>query len=48
MKITGEEQSGWVTFERIDYPHLVQGFSDQTKVAEAHFLLLVVALCSPF
>ena len=36
-----------VSFERIDHTQLIQGFSDQTKVADAHFLVLVVEL-TPF
>ena len=31
----------------MDYAQLTQGFSDQTKVANAHFLVLVVEL-TPF
>ena len=34
-------------FERMDRAQLIQGFSDQTKVADAHFLVLVVEL-TPF
>ena len=34
-------------FERMDDVQLIQGFSDQTKVADAHFLVLVVDL-TPF
>ena len=51
MKITGEEQSGWVTFERIDYPHLIQGFSDQLRWPRPIFffwLLHYVHLSRPF
>ena len=34
-----------VPFERMDHEQLIQGFSDQqTKVADAHFLVLVVEL----
>ena len=29
-------------FERMDQAQLIQGFSDQTKVAHAHFLVSVV------
>ena len=36
-----------VPFERMDHAQLIQGFSDQTKVAYAHFLVLVVEL-TPF
>ena len=28
----------------MDHAQLIQGFSDQTKVADAHFLVLVVEL----
>ena len=28
----------------MDHTQLIQGFSDQTKVADAHFLVLVVEL----
>ena len=31
----------------MDHTQLIQGFSDQTKVADAHFLVLVVEL-TPF
>ena len=34
---------GGVPFERMDHAHLIQGFSDQTKVADAHFFVSVVA-----
>ena len=34
-------------FERMDHAQLIQEFSDQTKVADAHFLVLVVEL-TPF
>ena len=27
-------------FERMDHAQLIQGFSDQTEVADAHFLVL--------
>ena len=47
MKITGEERSGLLLFERMDWPQLFQGFSDQTNVADAPFLLSVVVL-APF
>ena len=40
MKITGEGGGGWVVpFERMDEEQLIQGFSNQTKVADAHFLV---------
>ena len=38
---------GGVPFERMDHAQLFQGFSDQTKVADAHFLVSVVEL-TPF
>ena len=34
-------------FERMDHTQLIQGFSDQTKVADVHFLVSVVEL-TPF
>ena len=43
MKIS-ERGGGGVPFERMDHAQLIQGFSDQTKVADAHFLVLVVEL----
>ena len=47
MKIREREGVGVVLFERMDYAQLIQGFSDQTKLADAHFLVLVVEL-TPF
>ena len=41
------EGGGGVPFERMDHAQLIQGFSDQIKVADAHFLVLVVEL-TPF
>ena len=38
---------GGVPFERMDHAQLIQGFSDQTMVADAHFLVSVVEL-TPF
>ena len=35
------------TFERMDHAQLIQGFSDQTKVVDAHSVGLVVVL-TPF
>ena len=37
MKISeeGGGGGGWSPFERIDHVQLIQGFSDQTKVADA-------------
>ena len=47
MKISegGREEGG--PFERMDHVQLIQGFSDQTKVADAHFLVSFVEL-TPF
>ena len=39
MKITGE---GGGPFERMDHAQLIQGFSNQIKEADAHFLVSVV------
>ena len=48
MKISEGGGGGVIPFERMDwYTQLIQGFSDQTKVADAHFLVLVVEL-TPF
>ena len=47
MKISEGGRGGGVPFERIDHAQLIQGFSDQTKVADAHFLVSVVEL-TPF
>ena len=48
MKISeGGRGGGGVPFERMDHTQLIQGFSDQTKVADAHFLVSVVEL-TPF
>ena len=41
------EGGGDGPFERMDHAQLIQGFSDQTKVADAHFLVSVVEL-TPF
>ena len=38
---------GGVPFERMDHAQLIQGFSDQTEVADTHFLVSVVEL-TPF
>ena len=46
MKIS-EGGRGGVPFERMDHSQLIQGFSDQTKVADAHFPVSVVEL-TPF
>ena len=35
---------GVAAFERMDHAQLIQRFSDQIKVADAHFLVLVVEL----
>ena len=42
-----EEGGGGVPFETMDHAQLIQGFSDQTKMADAHFLVSVVEL-TPF
>ena len=47
MKIS-EGGRGGVPFERMDHVQLIQGFSDQTKVADAHFLVSVVELTLSF
>ena len=48
MKISeGGRGRGGGLFERMDHAQLIQGFSDQTKVADAHFLVSVVEL-TPF
>ena len=46
MKISEGGREG-VPFERMDHTHLIQGLNDQTKVADAHFLVSVVEL-TPF
>ena len=48
MKISeGGRGRGGGPFERMDHAQLIQGFSDETKVADAHFLVSVVEL-TPF
>ena len=47
MKISEGGRGEGVPFERMDHTQLIQGFSDQTKVADAHFLVSVVEL-TPF
>ena len=47
MREGGGGGGGEGPFERMDHAQLIQGFSDQTKVADAHFLVLVVEL-TPF
>ena len=47
MKISEGGREGGVLFERMDHTQLIQGFSDQTEVADAHFLVSVVEL-TPF
>ena len=42
-----EGEGRGVPFERMDHAQLIQGFNDQTKVIDAHFLLSVVEL-TPF
>ena len=40
-------EGGGVPLERMEHAQLIQGFSDQTKVADAHFLVSIVEL-TPF
>ena len=47
MKISERGREGGSSFERMDHAQLFQGSSDQTKVADAHFLVSVVEL-TPF
>ena len=47
MKISEGGRGRGGPFERMDHAQLIQGFSDQTKVADAHFLVSVVEL-APF
>ena len=48
MKISeGWRGGGGIPFERMDHTQFIQRFSDQIKVADAHFLVLVVEL-TPF
>ena len=47
MKISEGGRGRGGPFERMDHTQLIQGFSDQTKVADAHFLVSVVEL-TPF
>ena len=42
-----EGGGGSIPFEGMDHAQLIQGFSDQTKVADAHFPVSVVEL-TPF
>ena len=42
-----EGGGGGGAFERMDHALLIQGFSNQTKVADAHFLVSVVQF-TPF
>ena len=37
-------EGGGGPFERMDHAQLIQGFSDQTKATDAHFLVSVVEL----
>ena len=43
----GGRGRGGGPFERMDHTQFIQGFSEQTKVADAHFLVWVVEL-TPF
>ena len=47
MKISERGRGRGVPFERMEHAQLIQGFGDQTKVADAHFLVSVVEL-TPF
>ena len=47
MKISEGGRGRGDPFERMDHAQLILGFSDQTKVADAHFLVSVVEL-TPF
>ena len=47
MKINEGGRGKGGSFERMDHAQLIQGFSDQTKVADAHFLVSVFEL-TPF
>ena len=47
MKISERGRGRGVPFERMEHAQLIQGFGDQTKVADAHFLVLVDEL-TPF
>ena len=47
MKISEGGRGRGGPFERMDHAQLIQGFSDQTKVADAHFLVSFVEL-TPF
>ena len=47
MKISEGGRGKGVPFERMDHAQLSQGFSDQTKVADDHFLVSIVEL-TPF
>ena len=47
MKIYEGGRGKGGSFERMDHAQLIQGFSDQSKVADAHFLVSVFEL-TPF
>ena len=47
MKISEGGRGRGGPFERMDHAQLIQGSSEQTKVADAHFLVSVVEL-TPF
>ena len=47
MKISEGGKEGGGPFKRMDHAQLIQGFSDQTKLADAHFLVSVVEF-TPF
>ena len=47
MKINEGRREGGCSFGKNGHAQLIQGFNDQTKVADAHFLVSVVEL-TPF
>ena len=47
MKISEGGREGGGPFEEMDHTQLIQGYSNQTKLADAHFLVSVVEL-TPF
>ena len=48
MKVSEGGRGRGGPFERMDHAQLIQGFSDQTKVADAHFLVSVVDRVNTF
>ena len=45
MKINEGRREGGVPFERMDHAQLIQGFSDQTEVADAHLNTFLKHFC---